>query len=152
MTTEEIIQNEAKNLMDRLGISVEVGVTHTDNVYTIQLSGEVDTPLIIGKFGETLSSLQRVLEAMLFTALGQPVNILVNVNDYRERQRERIIGIAQNLVRRVLDEGQSASVRSFSAYERKIIHEYIGANHPDLTSASSGEGADRTLTISRKDA
>ena len=39
---------------------------------------------------------------------------------------------------------------SFSAYERRIIHEHIAENYQSLESFSEGEGEDRYLVIAQK--
>jgi spoIIIJ-associated protein len=58
--------------------------------------------------------------------------------------------IAENIAKRVTADGQKVELDSFSAFERKLVHEYISANYPSLTSFSEGEGLDRKLVIALK--
>ena len=79
------------------------------------------------------------------------MNILVNVNDYREKQKERLESMAREYAENTKSTGNESYVRNLSSYERKLIHEYITANYPELTTSSVGEGRERYLVISVKD-
>lgn len=147
MNKKDIIHKEAEELLDQLGFHTAIEVVEAERVYTISIKTEEDAPLVIGKFGETLNALQRVLEAIVYNQCKEKVELVVNVNDYREKQVERLEAIAENTASRVREEYQAVPLRSFSAYERKIMHEYIARVHPDLTSYSEGEGVDRMIMI-----
>ena len=75
---------------------------------------------------------------------------MVNVNDYREKQKERLESMASDYASRAVSSQEPVEIRGLSSYERKLIHEYVTKNHPDLTSESTGEGKDRRLVISVK--
>lgn len=145
-------QTEIKQLMtellEKMGFTNEVTVTQQENLWMVQIAENEESPLLIGKFGMTLRSLQTILETALFKKLGKKVELAVNIGDYRERQKERLEEIAENVATRVKAEHRPASLRSFSAYERKLIHEYISQKHPDLRTTSMGEGKERRLIIS----
>ena len=76
----------------------------------------------------------------------------MNVNDYREKQEERLHEIADKYAQKAIDTHASAYIRGLSSYERKLVHEYVTKNYPDLTSYSQGEGRDRRLVIDSKGA
>lgn len=150
MDKAELIKKNVDELLTLIGIDAKCDVALDNNQYMATIKTEVDAPFLIGKYGETLSAMQRVIEAMLYKTYQEPVSVLVNVNDYRERQRERLEGIAENTATRAIAERKTVTLRSFSAFERKIIHEYISTKFPELTTISDGEGADRKLNISLK--
>lgn len=144
------IQTLSQDLIDKLGFKAEVIVTEDAGIFLIHIKTEEDASMLIGKHARMLAALQRVLGAMLFKQLGDTVDILVDVNDYREAQKERLIGIANNVAQRVVEEDRPARLSSFSAYERKIIHEHINSNYQSLESFSEGEGKFRKLVIQKK--
>lgn len=149
MEKETILKQLVEELLQKIDINAEVVISLEEERYIVQLNTESDAPFLIGRFGETLLSLQRIIEAMMYKKINEETNILINVNDYRERQRERLEKIADNLAQRVIEQGRDAYLRSFSSYERKIIHEYIGTKYPDLVSHSEDEGEERKLVISK---
>lgn len=146
----DIIKQEVNDLLTKIGVKYELELRMEGAAYFCQINTESDAPYLIGKHGEMVQSLQRILEAILYNKFSEEVSVLVNVNDYREKQKERLEKIADNVATRVMSEERSAYLRSFSAYERKIIHEYISSKYPDLQTVSEGEAADRKLVISKK--
>ena len=144
------IKTEAEELLKKMIGKFELEATEEEEVFHVVIKTEEDAPTVIGRHGETIRALQKILEVILYKKFGEPVNLLLNVNDYREKQVERLEGIAEELAQRVKTENREVPLRAFSSYERKIVHEYIAKTHPDLTSYSVGEGRDRQLLVSPK--
>ncbi len=150
MDKKETIKSEVEELLKKMIEKYEIEVEEESDVFHVVIKTEEDAPTVIGRHGETIRALQKILEVVLFKKFGEPVDLLVNVNDYREKQKERLEGIAENIAKRVTDEKHEVPLRSFSSYERKVIHEYIAKNYPDLTSYSEGEGRERQLVVALK--
>lgn len=144
------IKSETEELLKKMIDKFEVDVTQEEDVFHVVIKTEEEAPTVIGRHGETIRALQKILDVVLFKKFGEPVDLLVNVNDYREKQVERLEGIAEDIAQRVKSENREVPLRAFSSYERKIIHEYIAKNYPDLTSYSVGEGRDRQLIVGLK--
>src|SRR3989344_2374721 len=142
------IKSEAEELLNKMVGKFELEVTEEEEVYHVVIKTEEDAPTVIGRHGETIRAVQKILEVILYKKFGEPVDLLLNVNDYREKQVERLEGIAEELAQRVKAEKHEVPLRAFSSYERKIVHEYIAKIYPDLTSYSVGEGRDRQLLVS----
>ena len=146
----DVIKKEAELLLKKIISDFTLEVQEDGGVFHVIIKTEADAPTVIGRHGETIRALQKILEVVLYKQFGEPVDLLVNVNDYREKQKERLEGIAESVAQRVKTERREAPLRSFSSYERKVIHEYIATNHPDLESMSEGEGKDRFLVVRLK--
>ena len=146
----QIIKDEAQELLNKMISTFELEVTESEGAYQVIIKTEDDAPTIIGRHGETIRALQKILEVVLYKKTGEAVNILVNVNDYREKQKERLEGLASELAGKAQTTKQPVYFRGLSSYERKIVHEYITNSYPDLTTYSVGEGRDRRLTIEAK--
>ena len=149
MDKEKIIKEELDGLLKRLDVEFESSVVKEGENYLVQVNTGEDAPLLIGRHGDVLNSFKKIIEAILFKKFGESVNISLNINDYQEKQKERLSAIAQTAITRAKEEGK-ATLRSFSSYERRIIHEYISENFKDFKSYSEGEGADRVLVIEQK--
>src|SRR3989344_8847377 len=106
---------------------------------------------LFSKHAHTLAAIQRVISAMVYKKFQKKIDVLVDVNDYRDVQKERLTKIADNVAQRVLEEKRSARLSSFSPYERKIIHEHISNHYHTLGSQSEGEGRERVLVVSLKE-
>ena len=146
----ETIKQEVNDLLEKMGVHFTMEVREEGLAFFVQINTETDAPYLIGKHGEMVQAMQRVLEAILYNKFSEEVTLMVNVNDYREKQKERLEKIADNVGNRVMTESRSAYLRDFTAYERKIIHEYISSNFPELQTVSEGEGSERKLVVNKK--
>lgn len=151
MDKSKIIKSETEELLKKLINKFEVEIQEENNVFHIIIKVEEEAPTIIGRHGETIRALQKILEVIFYKKFGQPTNILVNVNDYREKQKERLEGLANQYAEKAKATKEPVYIRGLSSYERRIIHEYITKNYHQLTSYSQGEGKKRQLIIKIKE-
>src|SRR3989337_3563745 len=121
----DTIKTEAEGLLNKMIEKFELEVSEEEGIFHVVIKTEEEAPTVIGRHGETIRSLQKILEVVLFKKFGEPLDLLVNVNDYREKQVERLEGIAEEVAQRVKNEKHEVPLRAFSSYERKIVHEYI---------------------------
>jgi len=108
---------------------------------------KVDDPgSIIGFHGQNLSSLQLILGLILFRQTGEWQRVVVDVNDYRQEQSDRLKSIALNAAERVRNTKQPASLSPMTPYERRIVHMAL-TEFDDLETKSEGEGGQRHVVI-----
>lgn len=144
------VKSEVEELLKKLIADYTLEVTEEGGTYHVVIKTE-EAPTIIGRHGETIRAIQKILEVILYKKLQESIHVLINVNDYREKQQERLEYMASQYADKVLDARQPENVFHLSSYERRIIHQYITANYPDLTSYSVGEGRDRKLVVDLKE-
>lgn len=151
MKKEEVIKQEAEELLAKVIDKPDLEVTEDEGIYHVEIKTEEDAPVVIGRHGETIKAIQKILEVILYKKFGESVDILVNVNDYREKQKERLVELADRFAKKTQEEARQSFLRGLSSYERKLIHEYITENYPDLSTYSEGEGRDRKLIVDLKE-
>jgi spoIIIJ-associated protein len=145
-----IVKQETEELLKKMIDSFEVTIEEEEGAYHAIIKTDEEASTVIGRHGETIRAIQKILEVILYRKLGEGVDILINVNDYREKQKERLEHIAGQIAEKVQSMHRSSHLRGFSSYERKIIHEFITQNFPDLSTYSVGEGRDRQLVVDLK--
>ncbi len=150
MDKVEIVKTETEGLLAKLINEYSLEVTEDNGAFQIVIKTE-EAPTIIGRHGETIRAIQKILEVILYKKLQESIHILINVNDYREKQQERLEYMASQYADKVTESHQPENVFHLSSYERRIIHQYITSNYPELTSYSVGEGRDRKLVIDLKE-
>lgn len=150
---ETIIQETLQELLNKLTISIQrIRLEKRDeNTYRINIESE-EPSILIGRHGETMQSLQHLLKIMLSHKQQQPVNIIVDVDDYRKNQEQSIIQMAERKAEYVRSSARSESLPPMSSYFRRLVHLHIAQQYPDLTTESVGEGDYRYLTIKLKNA
>jgi len=141
------IKSETEALLSKIIDKFEVAVNEEEGIFQIDIKSEEEVSTVIGRHGETIRAIQKLLEVILYKKLGEGVDLLVNVNDFREKQKERLETLAAEYAENTKTSGNPSYLKNLSSFERKIIHEFITANYPDLISSSVGEGRDRQLVI-----
>lgn len=150
MEKTDLIKTNVEDILKKMVDTSEVEVVEEEGIFHINVKTEQEAPAVIGRHGETIRALQKILEVILYKQTGENIDILVNVNDYREKQKERLQHIASEAAAKVQVTQSPSYLRGFSSYERRIMHEYITNNYPELTTFSVGEGRDRRLVIDKK--
>lgn len=145
----EIIKKETESLLSKMINSFEVVVKEDNGIFQILIKTD-EASVVIGKHGETIRAIQKILEVIFYKIFNQSVEILVNVNDFREKQKERLEILASEYAEKTISSHSASFIKNLSSYERKIVHEYITKNYPDLTTYSIGEGKERRLVIDLK--
>jgi spoIIIJ-associated protein len=117
---------------------------------TIQLDirGE-DLGILIGRRGETLSSLQYLVNLIVSRRVKAHVGVVVDVEGYRQRRYESLRLLAQRLAEQVKSTGRPVILEPMPANERRIIHLELKDN-PYVTTQSIGQGDERKVSILSK--
>ncbi len=152
MSTINSIKSEAEDLLKKMIGSFELSVEEDkeNSMYLLTVKTGDEASTIIGRHGETIRALQKILEVILYKKLGEPARVLINVNDYREKQKERLEQLATELAEKTQSVQRPTHFRGLSSYERRIVHEYVTKSYPELTTFSVGEGRERHLVVDVK--
>ncbi len=102
--------------------------------------------LLIGRRGETLRSLQFMLNLLVSRRVQRWPQIVVDVGNYRQRRQESLEGLARRMAERVRQSGRPISLEPMAAYERRIVHLAL-RDDPSIYTESSGEGENRKIVI-----
>ena len=116
----------------------------------IDLSGE-DSGLLIGRRGQTLQSLQFLVNLIVRNRIGEgeSVRVSLDVERYRERRESSLKDMATKVAVRVAQSGRSVTLEPMSPADRRIVHTTL-SEHAGVTTESSGVGEGRKVTIMPK--
>lgn len=130
---------------------VDVDNTNSSrNEYHVNIKSE-ESSILIGYHGETLSSLEHIVNLILFKATKTWQNVRIDISDYKRERKARIIEIADNAVNKAKFLKKSIALLPMNNFERKIIHEHISSNYPEMESYSEGESYNRRVVIAAKE-
>lgn len=101
---------------------------------------------LIGDEGRTLESLQLLLTLMLGRRLEAPVAAQVDVMGYWQKREHDILSQAQKGVDEVKSTGRPFRMAPMEPAMRRLVHRTL-ADHPDVVTASEGDGAWRKIVI-----
>lgn len=142
-----------ENLLDLTGItaSVTLGMEGSGDqaAITLDIEGE-DLGILIGRRGETLSSLQYLVNLIISRHLKSRVGVVVDVEGYRQRRYESLRLLARRMADQVRSTGRSVTLESMPAGERRIIHIEL-RDSPYVITQSIGQGEGRKIAILSRD-
>lgn len=122
-----------------------------EETYRINIESE-EPSLLIGHHGENIYALQTILRNILWKTYPGNYNLILDVDDYRKRQEENVIKLAERKVELVRKTKTTSSLPPMSAYFRRLVHLHLAHNFDDIETESVGEGNFRYLTIKQKTA
>lgn len=108
-----------------------------------------DLGLLIGRHGRTLDALQAAVGAITTHSLGFRYPVVVDVEGYRHRRRQKIEDIARRAADRAVKYRQSVSLRPMTAYERRVVHVTL-RNDKRVVTASEGAEPYRQVVVNPK--
>lgn len=111
----------------------------------LDLTGD-DLAILIGRHGKTLDALQFLVSSATSRTMGFRYPVVVDVEGYKARQREKLESIAVRAADRADAQGRSVKLRPMTPYERRIVHIAL-ADDPRVTTESEGEGPSRRVVV-----
>lgn len=101
---------------------------------------------LIGRRGETLSSLQYVTRLIVSRRLQRRANLVVDAGEYKSRRSQRLRALANRMADQASQQNRKISLEPMPPHERRIIHLTLRARQ-DVETRSEGEGRGRKVTI-----
>ncbi len=101
---------------------------------------------LIGRRGETLSSLQHIVRLICSRRLERRANIIVDAGGYKTGRSNRLRGLAKRMAKQAVQQGRTITLEPMHPNERRIIHLTLRGRE-DVSTRSIGEGRGRKVTI-----
>jgi spoIIIJ-associated protein len=117
---------DARGLVARivatLGVDAEVDAREEQEAIVITCSGP-DVGLLIGRHGQTIDSIQYLLNAVGWRAYGEErKEVTVDAAGYRARRKATLEALADRVADRVREYGEREELEPMTAVERKVVH------------------------------
>lgn len=145
---EEKVSEILENLLGLLGLEGSFEIEEREDGVFISIEAE-DAGILIGRNGETLSSLQLLLNLIASRQIGGEnlKRIVVDVSSWRKSKEDDLAEKAKNWAAKVIETKEPMELNPMPAWQRRIVHMAIESTE-GVKSESIGEGQDRRLVIS----
>jgi len=159
MNNDEI-QNLIKELIEKTTVQVtEINIAENQGT-NIWFSVQVNEPhFFIGREGEALHALNHLVRRIVETRTpslrpesehspfaGGEKSVLIDINNFQKKRIENIRAIAHMMSERARYFKSNIEVDPMSAFERRIVHEFL-SEAIDLKTESVGFGPSRRVVI-----
>jgi spoIIIJ-associated protein len=139
-------------LLNGMGINADITITRSaqsqpdeNPPWLLNVEGR-DVSSLIGRRGETLSSLQYITRLIASRLLGRRANIVVDVGSYKLRRSQKLRELAVRMADQAVREARTVVLEPMPPHERRMIHMAL-RNRNDVSTKSTGEGDTRKVTI-----
>lgn len=139
-------------LLARMKISAQVTTQwgpveadETERTLLADIQGD-DLSILLGRRGETLAALQYLARLLLAKQVSHGVNLVVDVQGFRQRRHEQLRRMARRTAEQVVQRGRAIALEPMPPDERRIVHLEL-RDHPAVRTESVGEGSRRKVTI-----
>ena len=140
---------EAKEILEsilaHIQVPTSVHAAWTEDRIKLDISSN-GSGLLIGKRGQTLQSLQFIVNKIYNRRASKKAHIVVDTENYRERRRKALTEVALNLGNRAKKSGKPAASSPLSSHDRRIIHLALKDDRKVRTK-SKGDGALRKVVV-----
>ena len=147
----DVARQTLSELLEKMGMDCQVNVRHETAAgdepppLTLDIEGE-DLNVLVGRQGEVLNALQYITRLIVSREVEHWVNLVVDVERYKQRRASSLRQLASRIAERVARTKQPVALEPMPPNERRAIHIAL-RDHPSVTTQSVGKGDKRKVTI-----
>jgi spoIIIJ-associated protein len=137
----KFIEEVTKNM----GVTIKINQVQTKDGLLLDLSGE-GIGILIGKRGQTLDSLQYLVNLVANRFSEQYIRIVLDAENYRDRRKESLEQLAKRLGNKAVRTRKEVILEPMNSLERKIIHAVL-QNIKGVKTYSEGVEPNRRIVV-----
>lgn len=137
-----------QSIFKAMDVPVEMNIKEQDQLLHVSIEGP-DLGILIGRRGETLDSLQYLVNLAVNKNQEQRRKVILDVEGYRFRREETLQKLATRLADKAKQRGRSVVLEPMNSQERRIIHTAL-QGRDDIYTFSEGEEPFRKIIIAPK--
>lgn len=141
------IKNYIIEVAKNMGITVNIEAKKRENYIQINLFSE-NSSILIGKNGRTMESLQYLIKNSIFNKTGFKINVILDVEDYKEKINKHLEYNVKKIAREVRKTGVDAKLDPMNSYERRIVHNAVN-EIKGVSTISEGVEPNRYVVIKK---
>ena len=143
------IKDTINKIMSLMNIETNLEVRRREKNIEIKIFSD-HNPLLIGKDGKNLSSLQNIIKQIVNQQVSDEYKVILDIENYKERKTTNLERTARRIAREVAKTKVEAKLDPMNSYERRIIHNAL-TNNKYVYTESVGEEPNRCVVIKLKE-
>ena len=143
------IKDTINEIINKMNAEANLEVRRREENITITIFSD-NNAILIGKNGKNVSALQLLIRQMVNSNLKEPLSIVIDVGNYKEKRARSIEYLAKKLAREAYKTKTEITMDSMNSYERRIVHSVL-ADDKYVYTESIGEEPNRKVVIKLKE-
>ena len=145
-TPAERVRELVEGVLDELDLDGEVEIEEEEDRIAVNVQGDADYGLLIGKRGQTIDALQLLCYQAAFRGMRERKRVVVDAAGYRGRRRETLEGRADRAAEQALTSNRVVEMDPMSAQERRVVHERL-KERAGVETYSEGDEPHRCVVV-----
>lgn len=146
---EELIRSTLHNIVSYLVEPSDITVEINDNRAVVGIQADDNHGLLIGREGQTISSLEYIVNRIVAKQWPEKVYVQLDTGGYKNQQEEQVKKIARDLAEKAKSSNKALSTKPLSSYHRRLVHVTLQEDKAVVTQ-SKGEGPKKRVSIKPK--
>ena len=134
-----------KEIVSSMGLDINIETRRKENYILVKMYSD-NNSILIGKNGKTLNALQILVRQSIYSKTNIHTNIILDVEDYKEKHQKSIEYLAKKLAKEVIQTQIEIKMDSMNSYERRLVHEIL-KDFKGIKTESEGEEPNRCVVI-----
>lgn len=139
------IKEYIKEIASKMNIDINLEVRENENIFSVTMVSN-NNPILIGKDGRTLNSMQILLRQALSNATGFNVKVNLDASNYKVKREKHFEYDIKNIVREVQKTKVETKLDPMNSYQRRIVHSLL-SEYKNISTESEGEEPNRCVVI-----
>lgn len=136
-----------ERLLDILDFDGDIDLDVEGERAVVSIIGDGDVDKLVGDHGEVLDALQELTRLAAMAETGQRSRLMLDIAGYRARRRAELSELGRTTAEQVAESGEPVRLAPMNPFERKVVHDAVGAV-AGVESSSEGEEPRRRVVIS----
>ena len=142
---KEFIRDYLTKVTTEMGINAKIEINEEDDVFTAKMFSD-NNPLLIGKDGRTLSSLQLLLRQTISNQIDFNIKINLDASNYKVKKEKFFEKDIKNIINDVIKSKDEVKLDPMNSYQRRLVHS-IASDYYNIETESFEEEPERYVVI-----
>ena len=142
---KNFIREYLKKVTTEMGVNAKIEINEDEGVFTVKMFSD-NNPILIGKDGKTLTSLQHLIRQTLSNNIKFNVKVNLDASNYKAKKERFFERDIKNIISDVIKNKDEIKLDPMNSYNRRIVHS-IASEYYNIETESFGEEPDRYVVI-----
>ena len=139
------IKNYLTEVTKSIGIDTKFEINEDEDIFNVKMFSN-NNPLLIGKDGRTLTSLQNLIRQTLSSKIKFNVKVNLDASNYKAKKEKFFEKDIKNIINEVIQTKSQTKLDPMNSYKRRIVHS-IASEYYNIETESFGEEPERYVVI-----
>lgn len=139
------IKSYLEKITTEMGLDTKFEINEDEDVFSVKMFSN-NNPILIGKDGRTLQSLQSLIRQSLSNQIKFNVKINLDASNYKIKKERFFEKDIKNIINDVIKTKDEVKLDPMNSYKRRIVHS-VSSEYYNIETESFGEEPERYVVI-----